>query len=195
MRSPMLWITVGLALVIAISGVYWGLSRLSRYQKDGRCTLVGLRSPVQVMRDEKGMAYVWYVWGQDTFDAIQAQGFVTAQDRLFQMQLAKLLCQGRISELIGDSGKPIDMRMRAIGMHRNAKKHAQILDDRTKVFFQRYVDGINAFINNCADQRPIEFKAAGIEPEPWAIRPSHRHKSIGNIRVIRPIQWLELSRQ
>ena len=53
-----------------------------------------------------------YIRAENLYDGLMAQGFVTAQDRLFQMQITRLLAEGRISELVGDSGKPIDVRMR-----------------------------------------------------------------------------------
>lgn len=167
MKKLKVLLGIGIAVAVVASGVYWGLPALNRFQKDGRCVVSGLSQSVHVMRDEKGMAYIR---SQDLLDAIEAQGFTTAQDRLFQMQLARLVAQGRISELIGEKGKSIDVRNRTIGMHRLAKKHARILDRRTRLFFQRYADGVNAFITSCADRHPVEFKAAGIRPELWTVQ-------------------------
>jgi len=61
---------------------------------------------------------------------------------LFQMELTKLFATGRISELAGEAAKAIDIRMRTIGFYRNAKKHAKILDKETRLFFQKYLDGV-----------------------------------------------------
>ncbi len=71
------------------------LPYLNDYQKEGELTVPGLRDAVAVKRDEKGMAYIY---AQNLPDALMAQGFVTAQDRLFQMHLIRLLTQGRMSE-------------------------------------------------------------------------------------------------
>lgn len=159
------WIVVG-AVVVAAGIILFGLPRLNGYQTEGALVLPGLSAPVTVLRDEKGMAYVY---AQTLHDAIMAQGFVTAQDRLFQMQLTRLVAGGRISELVGESGKPIDVRMRTIGIHRNAKKHAGLLDDGSRLFIQRYLDGVNAFITGRRHEHPIEFKLAGITPETWEV--------------------------
>lgn len=163
-------------LVIAILGVIiiaalalFGLPWLNGFQKNGTLTLRGLTKPVKVIRDEKGMPYIF---AENLSDALMAQGFATAQDRLFQMQLTRLLAEGRISELVGETGKSLDVMMRTIGIHRNAKKHARLLDEKTKRFFQRFVDGVNAFIETRPDSHPIEFKLAGIRPEPWHISDS-----------------------
>ncbi|MCA1962019.1 MAG: penicillin acylase family protein [Desulfomonile sp.] len=159
-----LWIAV-FVLVAAALGVVF-VPRFNRYQTEGTIVLPGLNHPVTITRDEKGMAYVH---AQTLPDAIMAQGFVTAQDRLFQMQVTRLLAEGRISELAGEAGKSLDVRMRTIGIHRNAKKHAAILDDNSKRFIQKYVDGVNAFITTRPNEHHLEFKPAGIRPEPWEI--------------------------
>jgi len=101
-----------------------------------------------------------------------AQGFVTAQDRLFQMELTRLFATGRISELAGEKGKAIDIRMRTIGFYRNAKKHAEILDKETRLFFQKYLDGVNAYIKTRSDTHHLEFRLAGIKPGDWTIADS-----------------------
>ncbi len=155
--------------IVAAGVILFGLPRLNQFQKEGTIILPGLSKPVTVMRDEKGMAYVY---AQTLPDAMMAQGFVTAQDRLFQMQLTRLLAEGRISELVGDAGKSLDVRMRTIGIHRNAKKHAKILDDTTRLFIQKYLDGVNAFITRRGNEHPIEFKLAGIKPETWKVADS-----------------------
>lgn len=130
----------GLLMVAVLVAVGLSLPWINSYQKHGTLTLTGLSRPVKVMRDEKAMAYLY---AQDLRDAIFAQGFVTAQDRFFQMHLTRLVAQGRISELVGEKGKPLDIRMRTIGIHRNARKHAQILDEPSRKFLQRYADGSN----------------------------------------------------
>lgn len=146
-----------------------GCSFLNKYQSKGSLSLSGLKEPVTVLRDEKGMAYIH---AQDIYDATLAQGFVTAQDRLFQMELTRLFAEGRISELVGEKGKSIDIKMRTIGLYRNAKRQAKILDANTRRLFQAYLDGVNTYIKTRSDTYPLEFKLAGIKPEPWTIADS-----------------------
>ncbi len=156
-------------LVVAAGSILFLLPRLNQYQQNGTIVLPGLSKPVSISRDEKGMAYIH---AQTLDDAIMAQGFVTAQDRLFQMQVTRLLAEGRISELVGDVGRPMDVRMRTIGIHRNAKRHAKILDENSRRFIQKYLDGVNAFITTRPNEHHIEFKLAGIKPEIWKIADS-----------------------
>lgn len=162
-----IWLVLILAAaaVALIESAPW----FNDYQVEGELKLPGLSAPVTVKRDAHGMAYI-YAGNLD--DAFYAQGFVTAQDRLFQMQLSRLFAQGRISELVGEKGLNLDSRTRTIGIHRLAQKQAALLDDQTKAMMQRYLDGVNAFITRCPDDLPLEFKLAGIEPETWQLADS-----------------------
>ena len=157
-----------LAILICLAAcgliVFFCLPFLNDYQNKGELQLKGLKDKVILQRDENGMAYVH---AKNTDDAVMAQGFATAQDRLFQMQLTRLVIQGRASELAGPVAKNLDIRMRTIGLYRIAEKQASILDDKTRAFFQNYVDGINAFIDVCPDDIHAEFKLAGIKAEKW----------------------------
>ncbi|MBW2005011.1 MAG: penicillin acylase family protein [Deltaproteobacteria bacterium] len=166
MKTLKKWIFL-LLIIVAIH--LTGCSFLNRFQKEGNLHLSGLKEPVTILRDNKGMAYIY---AQNKYDALMAQGFVTAQDRLFQMELTKLFATGRISELAGEKGKAIDIRMRTIGLYRNAKKHAEILDKKTRLFFQKYLDGVNAYIKTRSDTHHLEFRLAGIKPAPWTIADS-----------------------
>ncbi|MBW2002625.1 MAG: penicillin acylase family protein, partial [Deltaproteobacteria bacterium] len=156
-------------LLIIVTIHFTGCSFLNKFQKEGILHLSGLKDPVTVLRDDKGMAYIY---ANNIEDAFMAQGFVTAQDRLFQMELTKLFATGRISELAGEKGKAIDIRMRTLGFYRNAKKHAKILDTETRLFFQKYLDGVNAYIKTRSDTHHLEFKLAGIKPGLWTIADS-----------------------
>jgi penicillin amidase len=163
---------LGLVLILIIVGAIavviiinpFGPSPLNSYARSGELSLAGLKAPVTVQRDEKGMAYIY---AQNEDDLFMAQGFVAAQDRLFQMELIKLFASGRICELAGVKAKGLDTRMRTLGFHRNAKKHVELLNPETQMFLQKYVDGVNAFIKTQPKSIHLEFKLAGIKPTPW----------------------------
>ena len=165
-----LGLVIILLLVAVIAAVFlinpFGASPLNKYTKDGNLPLPGLKEPVTVHRDEKGMAYIY---AQNLEDLSLAQGFVTAQDRLFQMELTRLVASGRIGELVGEKARGLDVRTRTLGFHRNAEKHAAKLNDETRKFLQKYVDGVNAFIATRPQSIHLEFKLAGIKPSPWSI--------------------------
>ncbi|MFA5906088.1 MAG: penicillin acylase family protein, partial [Desulfobacula sp.] len=169
----MKWFKYSLVILICLFAcgliAFFYLPSLNDYQTKGELQLKGLKDKVLIQRDENGMAYVH---AQNTDDAIMAQGFVTAQDRLFQMQLTRLVIQGRVCELAGPAAKNLDIRMRTIGLYRMAQKQDSILDDKTRAFFQKYVDGINAFIDVCPKDVHAEFKLAGIKAEKWDVADS-----------------------
>ncbi|MCP4717843.1 MAG: penicillin acylase family protein, partial [Desulfobacteraceae bacterium] len=155
-----------LFLAVCFIALFFYLPFFNDFQKKGALNIPGLKDRVTIKRDANGMAYIK---AQNLDDALMAQGFVTAQDRLFQMQLTRLFAQGRICELAGEVAKKLDIRMRTIGLDRMAEKQAGILNDKTKNHFQKYVDGINAFIDICPKDVHLEFKLAGIDPEKWKV--------------------------
>ena len=157
-----LLVILGLLIIIA-------LPYLNSYQDKGILKIPGLKGKVKVLRDENGMAYIY---AGNTEDAFLAHGFITAQDRLFQMELAKLYATGRICELVGDKGEAVDIRMRTIGFHRHGKRQAEVLNPQTRMFFQKYLDGVNAYIKTFSSEHPLEFRIAGIKPSPWDLSES-----------------------
>jgi penicillin amidase len=113
-----------------------------------------------------------FIRAESLDDLLFAQGFVTARDRLFQMDLTRRLIQGRISEVAGKKTLDQDVRMRTIGLKRLAQAQAAVLDPDVKARFQRYVDGINTFIKTTPEDLHLEFSLAGISPEKWEIADS-----------------------
>jgi hypothetical protein len=106
-RTLCRWWWPGLLLAVTL-----GCGTLNAIQRSGELRLPGLAAPVTVCRDEKGMAMIQ---AASQADALRALGFVTAQDRLFQMELSRRVAAGRISELAGEQALALDVRMRTIG--------------------------------------------------------------------------------
>lgn len=164
-----LMISVLLLVVIVLATAAFILPGLNDYQADGSIQLSGLHDAVTIVRDEKGMPYVY---ATDMHDLLFAQGFVTAQDRMFQIHLMKLRAAGRLTELAGDVARDLDVQTRTIGIRRVAVRHAEMLSDATRDAFQAYVDGVNAFLQHCPDDLPLEFSLAGLQAEQWTIEDS-----------------------
>jgi penicillin amidase len=163
------WFTLFIVFVVTlVVAAVFALPHLNDFNREGRIALPGLKKEVKVVRDENGMAYIY---AGNMNDLIRAQGYVTAQDRIFQMELTRLFANGRISELVGPKGKKSDMFMRTIGFYRQAKRHEKLFDKKTRLFFQNYVDGINGWIA-AGRSMPIEFAVAGIKPTRWTIADS-----------------------
>ncbi len=160
----------GIFLVfLAVSGLifYFCLPFFNDFKTSGELKLPGLEDRVTVTRDSRGMAYIH---AQNNNDLFFSQGFVTAQDRLFQMQMTRMYYEGRMCELAGAKARDLDVRMRTIGILRMARKQARILNPALREQFQYYVDGINAFIKESPDDLALEFRLAGIKPDLWQVK-------------------------
>ncbi|MBN2078174.1 MAG: penicillin acylase family protein [Spirochaetes bacterium] len=156
-------------LVIAVVSAFLFIRGAARVQTKGEIRVEGLAAPVTVIRDEKGMPYIH---AASLPDALRAQGFITAQDRLFQMELSRMMSQGRISELVGEKARGLDIQMRALGFVRQGKRHAAILSPKSRAFFTAYLEGVNRYIETREGEFPLEFRLAGISPGPWTIEDS-----------------------
>ena len=145
---------------------YYKLRSAGQTQVDGSLQLSGLKAPVKVLRDDAGVPYIF---AENTPDLIKAQGFVTAQHRLFQEELFRATWRGELAATLGPEVLPSDIRMRVLGLRRNGDKHAEKLSSESRAFFQNYVDGMNAYITHNASDHPLELKLLGLQPKPWSV--------------------------
>ena len=164
LRRVLTWLLL-LALVgAAVAFLY--VRAAGQPRVDGTLRLAGLTAPVKVMRDELGIPYVF---AENVPDLIRAQGFVTAQDRLFQMELFRATWRGELAAAFGADALASDIRMRVLGMRRNGDRHAEKISDETRALLQQYVDGINAYLRDAGTDHPVEPKLAGLAPSPWSV--------------------------
>lgn len=131
---------------------------------DGEIRLAGLTGPVEVRRDAKGVPHIF---AGSTLDTFFAQGFVHAQERLWQMEFSRRLVAGRLSEMLGQLTLPLDRWMRTLTMRRVAEFEVSLYDDRSRAMLQAYADGVNAYI--AMGSFPIEFKLLRHRPEAWIV--------------------------
>ena len=129
----------------------------------GTLKLDGLKARVEVYRDNLGIPHVQ---AENEHDAFFAQGFVTAQDRLWHMEYDRLRATGRWAEAVGDGALEQDKLMRRFRLAASAKADYAAMDEHTRIVFDAYAAGVNAFIDG-PDPLPAEYAIAGIEPEPW----------------------------
>ena len=164
LRRVLTWLLL-LALVGAVVAFLY-VRAAGQPRVDGTLRLAGLTAPVKVMRDELGIPYVF---AENVPDLIRAQGFVTAQDRLFQMELFRATWRGELAAAFGADALASDIRMRVLGMRRNGDRHAEKISDETRALLQQYVDGINAYLRDAGTDHPVEPKLAGLAPSPWSV--------------------------
>ena len=160
-----LWTLVAL-LFAAILAVFLLLRASGHPKVDGELKLAGLSAPVKVLRDELGVPYIF---AGNTPDLLRAQGFVTAQNRLMQMELFRATWRGELAATFGADALPSDIRMRVLGMRRNGDRHAAKLDASARAYLQAFADGINAYVQDHGGDHPIELKVAGLKPSPWSV--------------------------
>jgi penicillin amidase len=126
-------------------------------------SLSGLRDSVETHRDAWGIPHIK---ATDEWDLFFAQGFVTAQDRLWHMDADRYRALGRWSEFVGESGLAQDRLLRAAGMGRSSKLDYDVASDKAKAMIDAYTAGVNAFIES--DQSlPVEYGILGLTPEKW----------------------------
>ena len=133
---------------------------------EGQLRLSELSARVTVLRDDQGIPYIF---AANTADLIRAQGFVTAQNRLFQLEFYRLSTSGRLAEAVGEEGLANDREMRIVGIRRNAERHAELLSPEAQEFIGWYVEGLNAYITRHTEDHPAELRLLGLTPEPWTI--------------------------
>jgi penicillin amidase len=129
-----------------------------------RVQVPGLRSTVEVYRDKWGIPHIYADNAEDLFFA---QGYVTAQDRLWQMEMNRRVGSGTLSEILGDATLETDRFIRTLGWRRVAEMEADNLEGEALVMLEAYSAGINAFVDTHRGNLPLEFTILGFEPGPW----------------------------
>ncbi len=156
--------SVLLALALLLTSVSALLIQRSFTPVDGVVEIEGLKSEVKVCRDSWGVPHI-YADNED--DLFFAQGYVQAQDRLWQMELHRRMGSGTLSEAFGEATLGSDRFYRAIGLRRCAASSYQSLDPAMQRVLQSYCRGVNAFIGANRDNLPPEFTVLGFKPADW----------------------------
>jgi penicillin G amidase len=147
------------------TGLTW-LSRRRLPQIDGMLTVPGLSAPVEVIRDRWGVPHIY---AADAHDLFFAQGFVHAQDRMWQMEVNRRMAEGRLSELFGEVALDTDRAARTFGFGRLGRADWAAVGEDVRAQLTAYADGVNAFLQSPSGRSglPVEFTLLGHRPEPW----------------------------
>jgi penicillin amidase len=159
-----LLVLVALAAAALAAAALWVHS--ARPVVDGRRSVPGLSAPVEVWRDSMGVPHIW---AQTERDALFAQGYVHAQDRLWQMELLRRVAQGRLAEAMGGALLDGDRFLRTVGLWRAALAEERALDPGQRASLQAYAAGVNAFLRGHRGAPPPELLLLRIRPEPWTV--------------------------
>jgi len=143
---------------------YWR-ARACLPQLDGVIQLPGLAAAVQIIRDDRGVPHIR---AQSLDDLVFAQGYVTAQDRLWQMDLSRRLAQGELSEIFGKRTLEYDVENRALGFPEVLRRAVNEMDSASRHVLAVYARGVNALISSHQDRLPVEFTLLRYRPRPWS---------------------------
>ena len=133
---------------------------------NGEKNLSGLTADVKVIRDERGVPHIY---ASNEHDLYFMTGYITAQERLWQMDMVRHATQGRLSELFKRDMFETDYFLRALGMPKKSQMVLEREDPAILATLQAYTDGVNSWIEECGNKLPPEFRILGYKPEPWTM--------------------------
>ena len=138
-------------------------------QLDGTVTIPGLSAPVTIQRDAHGVPHIR---AASLDDLLFAQGFVTAQDRLWQMDALRRHAAGNLAEIFGPDLIAHDRLQRTLLIGAAAEHAAVTLPSDQLHYLERYAAGVNASIDLQRAHLPLEFRLLRYQPAPWTPRDS-----------------------
>ena len=144
------------------------LAARSLAQLDGTLKVPGLTAPVEVIRDKQGIPHIY---AKNDGDMFFAQGYVMAQDRLWQLEMWRRWHEGRLAEVFGPKAYDYDARTRLM-MFRGPWDAAEwgSYHPEAERLFGAWAAGLNAYVAQHADNLPVEFQLTGLTPEPWTAK-------------------------
>lgn len=140
---------------------------LSDKPVQGSLQLAGLQDEVTIEYDELGIPHIF---ANNDHDLYLAQGYVTAKDRLWQMEFQTHYAAGRLTEIVGEKALESDKYNRRMGAVYGAEKSlaGMMEDPQSKIALEAYSEGVNAYIDQLKVRTlPVEYKLLGYQPERW----------------------------
>jgi len=159
-------------LLIAFLGFDWwfyGAVKASLPQRDGTVKLTGLSAPVIVTYDSLGVPNLV---ASNLPDLFFAQGYITAQDRLWQMDMTRRFASGDLAVILGPKYLKYDREQRILGLRRVAEQAAAMMDRQERARFDAYAAGVNTYIEQHRKSLPLEFRFLGYAPHVWTVEDS-----------------------
>ena len=181
MRKSKIIIGLFFSLIVIVIVVIFFLHYLVKKsfpEYDGTITISQLHHPVTIYRDEFGVPHLF---AHSEYDLFFSQGYVHAQDRLWQMDISRRAGEGRLSEVLGAATVKFDKMLKTVGFQRLAVQLEQQLSPTSKKMLQAYADGVNEFIRTHKGKYPIEFDMLNYEPEEW--------KPVHSVMISRLMAW------
>jgi penicillin amidase len=151
-------------IAVVAGAVAWWFIYRPLPQLDGSISLPGLQKEVTVERDNWGVPHIR---ASSLEDAVEAQGYVMAQDRLWQLDLMRRASRGQLSEIVGPLALKSDKQFRTFGFSRVAEREFATMDKDSRALMEAYARGVNVFIEQHQNRLPLEFTLLKYKPQPW----------------------------
>ena len=177
----MLLVVIG---AVGLSGAAIAATRRALPQVSGSVTVPGLTAQVEVLRDGYGVPQIYADHPEDLFEA---QGYVAAQDRFYEMDVRRHVAAGRLSELFGSSQVGNDVYVRTLGWRRTAEQELVLLSPSTRRYLDAYATGVNNYLRGrSAAQLSLEYTLLGVQglaytPEPWT--------AVDSLTMLQVLAW------
>jgi penicillin amidase len=157
-------VLIAVAIAALLGGVYWFAWRPLPTASGTIAAPIG--KPVSVERDALGVPHIR---AESADDLYFAQGFVTAQDRFWQMESFRRLAAGELSEVAGAVALESDREFRRLRVSRLAQQRARTVAGEDRAVMAAYARGVNHYLDTHADRLPLEFTLLAYKPSPWRI--------------------------
>ncbi len=157
-------LSIAVLLAVVLAAVYWIAYRPLPETRGQISAPVSARAAIA--RDALGVPHIT---AGEWEDAIFLQGYATAQDRLWQMDVLRRLAAGELSEVLGSTTLELDRDARRLRMRRIAEEHVRTLPPGDRAVFAAYARGVNYFMETHRKSLPLEFTLLRYDPRPWSI--------------------------
>jgi penicillin amidase len=149
--------------LVVLALVFWFVIR-PWPKLDGTIKIPGLQDKVTILTDKWGIPNIY---AQNEHDLFMAQGYMHAQNRMWQMEMNRGNANGRLSSLLGKRGIGADMFYRSFGLRRIAERTWDLLDQDYRNILMAYAEGVNAYLDTHKNNLPLEYRILGVKPDPW----------------------------
>lgn len=169
LRSLLIVLAVCCAIIAVVAVWPYASARRALPRLDGSITVPGLNAKVTIIRDTHGVPHIM---ASNLHDLFFAQGYVTAQDRLWQMDATRRYASGEMAEIFGETFVAHDREQRILGLKDAAGRLATALPQAERSRLEAYAQGVNAFIAARRNSLPLEFRLFRYVPRPWRVEDS-----------------------
>jgi len=163
MKAVKIIVIIAIFMVIVGGVAFQIFFRMPIPEYSGTLEVEGLQKKVEVRTGKHGIPHIY---AENEADLFFAQGYITARERMFQMDVSRLAGRGELSSLFGEMMIDKDRFLKTVGFYRKAKSAYKTLPTETRHIIDAYTKGINAYIKT-ADPLPREYFFLKSSPEPW----------------------------